>query len=318
MNKVRWGVLGPGKIASDFVSDFEFVSNGTVHAVASRSPDRAQAFANRFHIPYAFDSYQALVSHPEVDAIYVATPHTFHFGHSQLALNHGKAVLCEKPVTTNLEDFQSLRKLASEKHTLFMEGMWTYFLPAIIQAKQWVEAGLIGQIAHVKSDFGFYAPYDPKSRLFDPALAGGALLDIGIYPIALANYFLEAIPSEIKVRSRKAKSGVDSDLMMSFEYSGALATLHASLDCRLPNLTYVIGDKGYIVIPNGWQARECTLFIGSEQVDHFNDGRAGFGFNYEIEAFNADFLAGTIESSVVTHDVSERLQSLMGQVRSLF
>lgn len=318
MDRVRWGVLGPGNIAADFVNDFQFVSNGVVQAVASRSMERSQAFAEKFQIPQALNSYEELVTKPEVDAIYVATPHNFHFEQSKLALNKGKAVLCEKPVTTSLADFQSLRAMATEKKVFLMEGMWTYFLPAIIKAKKWVNEGRIGTIEHVKSDFGFYAPFDPESRLFNPALAGGALLDIGIYPIALANYFLEALPHDIKVRSRKAQSGVDSDLMMSFEYGNALATLHASLDCRLPNLTYVIGDKGYIAIPNGWQARECSLFIESEQVDHFNDGRTGFGFNYEIEAFNADFLAGKLESAVVTHAVSERLQSLMEEVRKLF
>ncbi|MDW3194784.1 MAG: Gfo/Idh/MocA family oxidoreductase [Cytophagales bacterium] len=318
MNKVRWGILGPGNIAADFVNDFQFVSNGVVQAVASRSNERSQVFADKFQIPIVLDSYEELVAHPAVDAIYVATPHNFHFEQSKLTLNQGKAVLCEKPVTTSLADFQSLRSIAIEKEVLLMEGMWTYFLPAILKAKQWVNEGRIGAVKHVKSDFGFYAPFDPENRLFNPALAGGALLDIGIYPIALANYFLEKMPTDIKVRSRKAESGVDSDLMMSFEYSDALATLHASLECRLPNLTYVIGDKGYITIPNGWQARECSLFIESDQVDHFNDGRTGFGFNYEIEAFNSDLLTGKLESAVVTHKVSERLQTLMEEVRKLF
>ncbi len=318
MEKIKWGILGPGNIAADFVSDFQFVSNGQVHAVASRSSAKAQAFAERFQIPHVCDSYEALVSHPEIDAIYVATPHNFHFEQSSLAMNQGKAVLCEKPVTTQLADFLALQQLAREKNVLLMEGMWTYFLPAIQKAKQWVNEGRIGEIKHVKSDFGFYAPFDPKSRLFDPNLAGGALLDIGIYPIALADYFLENLPNDIKVRVRKAQSGVDSDLMMSFEYSGVLATLHASLECRLPNLTYIIGDKGYIEIPNGWQARACSLYVESEQVDHFDDGRSNFGFNYEIEAFNFDLQKGRKESQIVTHAVSKRLQDLMGRVASYF
>lgn len=318
MNKVRWGILGPGKIAADFVADFQFVSNGIVQAVASRSIDRAKAFAEKFNIPVVKDDYQALVSQDDIDIIYVATPHNFHFEQTKLALKNGKAVLCEKPVTTTLEDFQILQKVAAENQVLLMEGMWTYFLPAIQKAKQWVLEDRIGAIKHVKSDFGFYAEVDPKSRLFDPKLAGGALFDIGIYPIALANYFLEVPPVNIKVRSRKASTGVDSDLMMSFEYPNALATLHASLECRLPNRTYVIGEKGYIEIPNGWQARDCSLFTEGELIDHFNDGRTGFGFNYEIEAFNADFLAGSKTSEVVSHEVSERLQELMKKVQELF
>lgn len=318
MNKVKWGIIGPGKIAADFVYDFQFVSNGVVQVVASRSLERAQEFASRFQVPHVCDSYEALVSRPDIDAIYVATPHNFHFEQSLLALNHGKAVLCEKPVTTSLSDFLTLKALAEEKGVLFMEGMWTYFLPAIQKAKQWVNEGKAGEIKHVKSDFGFYAPFDPKSRLFDPNLAGGALLDIGIYPIALADYFLGQLPKVMKVRSRKATSGVDSDLMMSFEYENALATLHASLECRLPNLTYIIGDRGYIEIPNGWQARECSFFIENDRVDHFNDHRTNFGFNYEIEAFNTDLLSGRKASQIVTHTVSQRLQEVMEQVRELF
>lgn len=318
MEKVKWGILGPGNIAADFVSDFDFVSNGVVHAVASRTSSRSKEFAARFHIPIVCDSYEALVSHPEVDAIYVATPHSFHFEQSLLALQHGKSVLCEKPVTTSLTDFLKLQEVAVEKRVLLMEGMWTYFLPAIQKAKQWVNEGKIGTIKHVKSDFGFHAPYAPNSRLFDPNLAGGAMLDIGIYPIALASYFLEEDPLDMKIRSTKAPSGVDSDLMMSFEYSNALGTLHASLECQLPNLTYVIGEKGYIAIPNGWQARECSLFVESERIDHFNDGRTGFGFNYEIEAFNSDLIDGRLESETVPHRVSEQLQRLMEKVATFF
>ena len=318
MNKVRWGILGPGKIAADFVADFQWVTNGEIGAVASRSSNRAQAFADRFQIPIVCDDYEALVGHSQIDAIYVATPHNFHFEQSKHAIEHGKAVLCEKPVTTRLEDFLTLKKLAQEKKVLFMEGMWTYFLPAIRKARQWLHEGKVGKVKHVKSEFGFYAPFDPESRLFDPKLAGGALLDIGIYPIALALYFLEQLPTEIKVRAKKAPTGVDSDLMMSFDYPNALATLHASLECRLPNLTYVIGEKGFIEIPNAWQARACTLYIESEKVDHFRDGRSGFGFNYEIEAFNQDLLAGRLESQVVPHSVSERLQELMEEVARRF
>lgn len=318
MRKVKWGILGPGNIAADFVADFEYVTNGEVIAVASRSLERGQDFAFRFNIPTVYSSYEDLVSSAAVEAIYVATPHNFHFEQSALALNHGKAVLCEKPVTTSLEDFLALKALANEKQILFMEGMWTYFLPAIITARKWIADGRIGKIRHIKSDFGFHAPFDSSSRLFDPKLAGGALLDIGIYPIALASYFLKESPKDMQVRARKAPTGVDSDLMMSFEYEEVLATLHGSLECRLPNLTYVIGEKGYIEIPNAWQARECKLYMESECIDQFNDGRSGFGFNYEIEAFNNDLLEGRLVSEVVTHEVSEQLQTLMEQVSAVF
>ncbi len=318
MSKVKWGVIGPGNIASNFVSDFQHVANGEVVAVGSRSKSRAREFADRHAIEVSYGSYDELCQSDEVDAIYVATPHNFHFEQASLAIKYGKAVLCEKPITTSLKDFHVLRRLAAENKTLLMEGMWTYFLPAIKKAKQWVNEGRIGVIKHVKSDFGFYADFDPQNRLFNPELAGGALLDIGVYPIALANYFLEGLPTDIKVHSRKASTGVDSDVMMSFTYPEVMATLHASLECRLPNYTYIIGDKGYIEIPNAWQAKICSLYIESERIDHYNDGRNNFGFNYEIEAFNADFLAGRLESSIMLHQSSEQLQSLMEKVAKLF
>ena len=314
MRKVKWGVVGPGNIAADFVSDFKFLSNGEVFAVSSRSLDRAQTFANRFDIPNVYGDYESMLTNPEVEAVYVATPHSFHFEQTTLALKAGKAVLCEKPITTNPEDFESLRRLAKDQNQLLMEGMWTYFLPAIRQAKAWVEAGRIGNIKHVKSDFGFHALFDAKSRLFAPELGGGALLDVGIYPLALSHYFLENDPSDTRIRVRKAATGVDSDVAIWMDYSSGMASLHASIECHLPNKTYVIGDKGYIELPNAWQARECSLFMATEKVDYFSDNREGFGFNFECEAFNDDLIAGRLESEVVSHEVSAVLQRRMADV----
>ena len=315
MRKVKWGILGPGNIAADFVSDFQFVPNGEVVAVASRSVDRAQAFASRFDIPKVYDDYARLVGDAEVEAIYVATPHSFHFEQTRLALEAGKAVLCEKPITTKLADFEVLRDLANEKKLLLMEGMWTYFLPAIRKAREWVNSGKLGKVLHVKSDFGFKAEFDPDGRLFNPKLAGGALFDIGIYPLALTQYFLGSEVVDLEVRVRKAPTGVDSDVSIWMKYPGALATLHSTLEARLPNKTFVIGEQGYLEIPNGWMARECLLYNSEgELIDHFNDGRQGFGFNFECESFNACFLEGEKQSEIMPHRDSLILQEWMEKV----
>lgn len=312
--KVKWGVIGPGNIASKFVSDFQFVPNGEVIAVASRSKARAHEFADKFGIPKIYDDYYNMLSDDEIEAIYVATPHNFHFEQSLRCLEAGKAVLCEKPITTTLSEFQELRGFAEQKQLLMMEGMWTYFLPAMRKALTWVKKGRIGEVLHVKSDFGFRATFDPDSRLFSPKLAGGALLDIGIYHLALARLFLGDDYSDIRIRVEKATTGVDSDLSIWIEYPRAFATLHASINAMLPNKTYVIGESGYIEIPNAWQAYECALYQEGKMIEHFQDGRESFGFNYECESFNDFLLNGQIQSEIVPHQTSYELQKMISKI----
>ncbi len=178
------------------------------------------AFAERHQIPRAHAGYDALIADPQVDAVYVATPHTLHLAHSAAALRAGKAVLCEKPLTTSLTECEALVDIARRSGSYLMEGMWTYFLPAIQVARRWVAEGRIGRIRHIKADFGYpLLPFDATRREYDATLAGGCLLEMGIYPIALAWLFLEQDPTSVQVVARHAPNGVEDDVAMLFEYA---------------------------------------------------------------------------------------------------
>lgn len=317
MSIVRWGIVGTGGIASTFASEFPHVENGRVVAVASRTQGRADEFAREHGIARAHGSYEALYADDEVDAIYVATPHSYHAENAGDALRAGKAVLCEKPLTPDPASARALVDLARSTDGYLAEGMWTYFLPAIQTALGWVRDGRIGTVLHVKADFGFPHPFDPESRLYDPDLAGGALLDLGIYPIALAWLVLQQDPEAISAVAHQAPTGVEDDVTMRFDYPGATATLAASFRCTLPNATYVIGDEGTIEIPDFFRAQECVLFRGEDRLDHFEARRESVGFEYEITAVSDDVLQGRAQSDVVPWATSLALQDHMARVLGL-
>jgi predicted dehydrogenase len=318
MKKVRWGIVGPGNIAHSFAHDFQFTKYGELKAVASRSLTRAQKFANKYNIPKAYGSYDELYADEEIDIVYVATPHTFHYENSVDAINSGKAVLCEKPITVNPQECDKLIALAKEKDKYLAEGMWTYFLPAINKVSQWVNRGKIGRVLSIKADFGKRVAFDPDSRMYSPKLGGGSTLDLGIYPLAITWLIYKSDPKNISVISRKASTGVDNDVNMQFEYEDALASLHSSFRSNLNNHAYIIGEKGYIDIPEFWHARECILYESEKIVDRFQDQRNGHGYEFEIDSVSSDLLNGLKESQVMPLDYSRKLQEYMKMVIDKF
>ena len=318
MAEVRWGIVSAGNIAGTFARDIAYADNARVGAVAARSGAAAAQFAAEHGIPEAFEGYEALFADPDIDAVYVATPHTLHLKHSLAALDAGKAVLCEKPVTTSAADFGNLRAAAATADRYLMEGMWTWFLPAIVKAKEWVDEGRIGELRHLKADFGYPIPYDPGKRLYNAELAGGCLLEMGIYPVALARLFTSQAPSTIEVVSRFAPNGVEDDVVMLFNYDDCVATLATSFRCKLQNTAYIIGTKGYIEIPHFWRASACRLYVLHDPVDRFSDGRSGSGFEFQIAAASDDILQGRKESAVVNHAASLGFQEDMDRIRTNF
>ena len=307
MKKVRWGVLGAGKIAHTFVKDMEYVSNGVVQAIASRSLASATDFALRYSIPTAHGDYQALYDDPEIDAIYIATPHSFHLQQTLSSIKANKSVLCEKPITVNPEQCLELMHKVRETDNSLMEALWTYFLPAIQKAQAWVTEGRIGKLKHIKADFGFAMKYEPQQRLYNPDLAGGCLLDMGIYPIALMNLFVSGDPQDLKVSATFAPTGVEDSVQMNFKFDDINANLSATFKEILSNHATLVGELGVIEIPNFWSATECKLYQGDKLVDEFNDGRMGSGFEFQIESFNNTILNKEQESIVMPLDRSLRL-----------
>ena len=200
-----------------------------------------------------------------------------------------------------------------------MEAMWTYFLPPIIKAQKWIEEGRIGDVQYIKADFGFKGEIEREPRLYDPEYAGGALLDIGIYPLALAWLIYEKSPENVSVFSKKADTGVDSEETMFFEYSkGEIANLAASILYEMPNEAIIIGDKGHIRIPDFFVAKECFLYKNKELREHFIDQRESVGYDFEIEAVNKDLRKGKTQSDIVPLYTSLKLQELMDIVKAKF
>lgn len=314
MEKIRWGIIGPGKIARKFASDFSYAENAKLVAVASTSIERARAFAHEFNIEKYYNSYSNLLNDNDIDVVYIATPNNLHFKNSYDAITTGKAVLCEKPLTCNLKNSEELIEYAQRRNVYLMEAMWTYFLPAISKAKQWIVEGKIGKIKHIKADFGFKAEYNPESRIFNPELGGGSLLDIGIYPIAFAWYLLRKDPVRINRIIKNAPTGVDMDIVMQFDYEGQIAQLGSSFDVDLPNHAIIIGTEGHIDIPNFWRSNSCFLYHREDLIDEFNDGRDSFGLNYEIDAVSLDLIAGRMQSKVVPHNTSLRIAEHIDRV----
>ncbi len=318
MDQIRWGMVSAGTIAGQFARDIALVDNGHVAAVAARDQQAASRFAQDHGIERAYQGYQALFDDPDIDAVYISTPHTLHLQNAIDALGSGKAVLCEKPVTTSVAELDVLLSAARDADGYLMEAMWTWFLPAVQTARAWFRDGRIGELRHIRADFGYPKTYDPESRLYDPALAGGCLLDMGIYPIAIARLFVEQDAATVDTIARFAPNGVDDDVVMQFNYDQCVASLATSFRVKLPNTAYIIGTEGYIEIPHFWSARECHLYHMENRVDSFVDERQGGGFEFQIRSVGADLLAGLKESATVTHAASRAFQRDMERVSARF
>ena len=314
MSTTRWGILSTGNIAHTFARDLRHVPDAELVAVGSRSQDSADAFAREHGIPHAHASYERLYADPDVDAVYIATPHTLHLANGAGALRAGKAVLCEKPLTATPETSRELIRVAEETGGYLLEAMWTHFLPAIQTASQWVREGRIGALRHVRADFGYPTPYDPESRLYSPALGGGSLLDLGIYPIALAWRFLQQHPENVYAIAHRAPTGVDDEVSMLFRYPEAMATLGCSFRGRLGNRAEIVGEKGTILIPDFFRASECSLYCQDKRVDHFEDGRESAGYAFEAAAVGSDLRAGRQQSEVFPWAASLAVQDHMARV----
>ncbi|MFY0688090.1 MAG: Gfo/Idh/MocA family oxidoreductase [Cyclobacteriaceae bacterium] len=315
MNKVKWGIISTGTIAHAFAQDFKFVPNGALMAVASRNIETAQEFAAEYDIPKSYATYEELYADPDIDAVYIATPHNFHFQNSMDAINAGKSVMCEKPLTVSPDEAVHLTQHARKKKVYLMEALWTYFLPSIQKAQEWIAEGRIGEVRQIRADFGYPVDYDPLSRMFNPDLAGGSLLDMGIYPVSMAWLFLKKDPIQIKAIERKAPTGVDYDMHMTFDYGEEVAILNSSFRSKLFNHLFVIGTEGYVQVPDFWRASECMLFKSEEQIDHFMENRESLGYCFETIAMNEDLLNGKLESEIMPHAYSLKIQEIIKSVK---
>jgi len=253
---VKWGVLGLGKIAKKFVSDLAMVSNAELHAVASRSVDKAKAFAQEFNAKNTYGSYQELFNDKDVQVIYIATPHQNHSELSIQAMQHGKHVLCEKPLGVNAKQVKAMIAASVKNDVFLMEGLWSRFNPTIKKIKELIAKGEIGDLRYLYANFAFYAlDRDKNGRLLNPELAGGSLLDIGIYPIFLAYLFLGK-PDAIMATSNFYETGAEIQTSMIFSYANAQAMLNSGLSSNSDSIAEFSGSKGSILVPKRWHEAE--------------------------------------------------------------
>lgn len=318
MNKLKWGIVSAGRISTKFCNDLMLLDEAQIYGVAARDIDKAKEFAQKYNIEKTYQGYQSMFDDPEIDVVYIGTPHTCHYQNARDAILAGKHVLCEKPLVVTPEQCQELCSLAKERNVFLMEAMWTYFLPAIQTAKQWLDDGRIGAVRHIKIDFGYAMPYSPNCREYNAELAGGSLFDMGIYPLALVWFFLENDLENLHVFNQNSPNGVDEDVIILADCGDVKASIASSFQCRLPNTAYIIGDEGYIRIPNASRAITCELYQGDDCIDKFSDDRSAYGYLYEAKEVIKQVNKGAIESPIMPHSTSLKLQKQMAQIKSLF
>lgn len=314
--KLKWGIIGTGMISNKFVADLGHTSNGIAYAVGSRNQESADEFAGKYNIPKAYDSYDKLLQDPDVDVIYVGTPHPLHKINVIDALNAGKHVLCEKPFTMNAAELEEMIAVAREKKLFLMEAMWTRFLPPIRRVREWIRDGKIGEVRLVKAEFGFRMGWDPEHRLLNPELGGGALLDAGIYPVSFASMIFGAKPEKVYSNASIGETGVDEQFSILLAYEGGRsATLNGAIRVDLPNEAYIHGTEGYIRIPQFLFSREASLYVNNEEVEKFEDDRPSEGYAFEAEEVGRLIQAGELESEVISLEESLDIMRLLDQVR---
>ena len=315
---IHWGIIGLGNIAHKFATDLLTVEGAKLYAVASRNQEKADAFANRYKAPKAYDTYEALAKDPNIDAVYIATPHALHHENTILCLEHGIAVLCEKPFAMNADEVEKMIAKAKEKNVLLMEALWTYFLPHYQYVLKALKSETYGKVLKLEADFGFNRPFDDTSRLFNKALGGGSLLDIGIYPIFAALSTLGK-PKSIESEATYFENGADSSCHMVFDYGNDVkAILKSTLieDTATEAIFYC--ERGTIKINTMFHMPTTVTLIpktGTAETIDFN--YKTIGYNYEAIHFTKLLQEGKTESDVMTFEFSRQLIKTLDQVRNL-
>jgi len=316
IKKIKWGILGTGRIASVFATALAEVENSELYAVGSRNAANAQQFATEYAIHKAYGSYQELVEDPEIDVIYVATPHNLHLENTLLALNHNKHVLCEKPLGVNRREVKILTEKAYEKKLFLMEALWSRFLPNILKTKELVESGVIGDVKLLTAFFSFKSDKGPEHRQFNIDLCGGTILDIGIYNMFLS-YLLLGIPGEIAAIAGLSDTGVDTSSSYTFKYADdTLAVMYSSFLAESPTVAKIHGTKGKIVLEHKWFCPgnvKLLLNDGSEELFEFEP--KGNGYEYEAQEVVNCILSGKTQSDVWSLNDSLQLAEIMDKVR---
>lgn len=321
MKTIRWGILGVGRIARKFASDLRLAGNCELIAIGSRTQQSAEEFNKEFPVKYCHYAYKELAQNPEVDVIYIATPHNLHYENTLLCLQHNKAVLCEKPFAMNRKQAIEMINLAKEKKVFLMEALWTKFHPHYIKTLKIVKQGLLGEIRSVLVNFGFKPIPPVPARLFDPELGGGTVMDIGIYNVFMAISILGK-PDHIEATMTPASTGVDEQCAILFRYkNGALAQLFSTFSSNLATEADISGTKGRIRLTSRFYEPSSTIEFYKGRLDskqiidvHKEDG---FGYQYEARHVNDCLRNGLTESNVVSFADTLLLMEILDEIRKI-
>lgn len=315
--RFNWGVLGPGRIAHQFAEGLAVIDDAALYAVASHQPDRAQAFVDQYGGAKIYSSYEALVSDPQVDAVYIATPHRFHYENIRLCLEAGKPVLCEKPLTVNAAQARQLIELARAKKVFLMEALWSRFLPIYQQVRRWLDAGTIGELKLLTSTFGWNVPKDPTDRWYNLELAGGTLLDMGVYPIAVSQWVMQQNPIGFHAQAQLSDTGVDVLTAGLLQYpNGVISQFHSSFVTDGVNEFFIYGSTGHIRLHAAyWASTKATLVANGQELTVSRPFRGG-GFEYETEEATRCIRSGLVESPAMSHADTLANLELMDRIRA--
>ncbi len=318
-SKIRWGILGCGRIARKFAADLRLIDDAELTAIASRNNETLELFAKDFPCKHHHNSYKALAANDEVDVIYVATPHSHHYEHTMLCLNFNKAVLCEKAFAINSRQAIEMIKTAKERKVFLMEALWTKFLPHYKKLQELLQQKTLGDIKSVLVNFGFKTSDKSPQRLFDPLLGGGSLLDIGIYNVFMTLSILGK-PDVIEATMIAAPTGVDEQIAVLFKYNnGAMAQLFSSFVTNLPTQAEINGTEGCITLTTRFYEPSATIQL-SKKIPYEREviaveKEAGFGYHYEARHVNECLKKGLIESPVMTHADTLLLMEILDRIR---
>lgn len=312
MKKLKWGILGPGRIARDFAQALNRV-NGEVYAVASRNKERAEKFARENNVKKAYGSYDEIIKDKDIDVVYIATPHSNHYEYIIKSLNNNKHVLCEKAITVNERELEEALKIAREKNLVLEEAMTLFHMPLYEKVIKKINKEDLGKVNMVQVSFGSFKEYDENNRFFNLDLAGGALLDIGTYALSFARYFLSSMPEEILSTVKKAKTGVDEESGIILKTKeDEIATISLAFRSKMPKRGIVSCDNGFITIDNFPRANKATINYLDGTVEVIECGEEEKALDYEVifmeEKINENKESNSIE---LTYDVIK----IMNKVR---
>ena len=312
--KIRWGIVGPGTIANKFAIAVKNLDCAELVAVASRSIEKGRKFAELYGIPNVFCGYEEMAKSDAIDAVYIATPHPFHKPCAEIFLNAGKHVLSEKPLCINKAQALALKECAKKNGVFLMEAMWTRFLPAIKEMLSVAESGEIGEVLGIRADFCYSCPPEEDAKIYDPDLAGGALLDVGVYALHFTSLLFGNEPEEIKVVAA-VENGVDTRTNFILKYKGGrIANLSSAINLYKPEEAYVYGTSGYIYIPKFYGAQEFSVNTDGK-IRNVSSPSIGEGFEEEIIEVCECINACKTESDVMPLDKSIAILGLMDKIR---